>query len=122
MFQTRDRRLLDPTDASGMPSQTPSGAGGGWLTSPPWPLQVDVTLSYANEPPRGSDGTNCFVEDGPSGDPLDLLFVANRDIFQGEEIFIDYGLMYDRSSYAAGVRSSGSDDRSGSGGGSGNSR
>lgn len=56
-----------------------------------------MTLSYANEPPRGAGGTNVFVEDG--SEPTELLFVANRDIVAGEEIFIDYGVTYDRSSY-----------------------
>ncbi|MEW5297712.1 MAG: hypothetical protein WDW36_000898 [Sanguina aurantia] len=44
-------------------------------------------------------GTNVCVEDGQ--DAADLLFVASRDIYAGEELFIDYGSAYDRSGYVA---------------------
>lgn len=91
-----DGRFLDPTDESGQPSAWPA-------PGPPWPWPVDVTLSYVNEPPKGpagAGGTNCFVEDGAS--PGELLFVANRTIAPGEELYIDYGLNYDRSSYRKG--------------------
>jgi len=91
VFNTGDGRFIDPTDESGMPSPYP-GPGS------PWPFPVKVLLPYANEPPKGAGGTNCFVETG-SGGPTELIFQANRDIEAGEEIFIDYGLLYDRSSY-----------------------
>ncbi|KAF5827033.1 hypothetical protein DUNSADRAFT_1478 [Dunaliella salina] len=91
VFNTGDGRFIDPTDESGMPSPFP-GPGS------PWPFPVKMLLPYANEPPKGAGGTNCFVETGPAG-PTELIFQANRDIEAGEEIFIDYGLMYDRASY-----------------------
>eukprot|EP00983_Pelagomonas_calceolata_P114340 1160086-Pelagomonas_calceolata.AAC.1 len=52
-----DGRFIDPTDESGMPSPYP-GPGS------PWPFPVKVLLPYANEPPKGAGGTNCFVETG----------------------------------------------------------
>ncbi len=91
-FRTSDGRYLDPTDAQGQPSARPAP---GW----PWLLATPPLLAYANEPPRGAGGTNVFVEDGAT--PELLLFVANRDIGAGEEVFIDYGLTYDRSDYGA---------------------
>lgn len=50
-----DAHYLDPTDKTGQPSPVPSPGLG-------WPFPVDVTLSYANEPPKGSGGTNCYVQ------------------------------------------------------------
>ncbi|KXZ47598.1 hypothetical protein GPECTOR_34g757 [Gonium pectorale] len=91
-FRTGDGRFLDPTDASGQPSPYPQP---GW----PWPLPIDVTLAFVNEPPKGSPGTNASVEDG-SG-PDELLFVAATDVPQGAELFIDYGITYDRSGYGS---------------------
>ncbi|PNH01678.1 Prolyl 4-hydroxylase subunit alpha-1 [Tetrabaena socialis] len=81
-----DGRFLDPTDYTGQPSPYPQP---GW----PWPLPTDVLLSYVNEPPKGSPGTNATVEDGAEAG--ELLFVACADIMQGAELLIDYGFSYD---------------------------
>ncbi|GLC36689.1 hypothetical protein PLESTB_000130700 [Pleodorina starrii] len=89
-FRTGDGRFLDPTDVSGQPSPYPQP---GW----PWPLPTDVVLSYVNEPPKGSPGTNASVEDGPQAG--ELLFLAATDIPPGAEVLIDYGVTYDRSGY-----------------------
>ena len=84
--------LLDPTDDTGVPSKRPSP--GLW-----WPFEVDITLSLVNEPPKGASlGTNVCVEDDPN-DPDGLIFVTDREIMAGEELFIDYGRDYDRSGY-----------------------
>ncbi len=89
-----DGRYLDPTDAAGQLSPYP-GPG------PLWPLEVDMSLAYANEPPAsgGYSGTNATVQDGADGKPLELLFVTTCDVQMGEEILIDYGSSYDRSGY-----------------------
>lgn len=89
-FRTPDDRLLDPTDATGQLSTSP-GPGLPWLP-------IDVTLAYINEPPKGAGLTNVTVEDDPD-DSAGLLCVAARDIYPGEELFMDYGIYYDRSSY-----------------------
>ncbi len=91
MCRTTSGLLLDPTDASGRLSTAP-GPG------PPW-LPTDCTLAYINEPPKGAGGTNVTVEDDPS-DALGLLCVAVRDIEPGEELYMDYGITYDRSAYS----------------------
>ena len=66
----------------------------------PW-LPIDPTLAYVNEPSLGGRGCNACIEDGPT--MRDIHFVAAVDIALGEEIFIDYGSSYDRSSYNSGA-------------------
>jgi len=63
---------------------------------PWWP--IDVALSYANEPPAGTGGPNVTVEDDPK-DANGVLFVARSDLMAGAEVFVDYGMTYDRSGY-----------------------
>lgn len=94
--RTQTGALLDPTDASGCLSSAP-GPGLPWLP-------VDITLAYINEPPLGAGGCSVTVEDDPS-DVCGLLCVAARRIEPGEEVFMDYGIYYDRSSYSAGAGS-----------------
>ncbi|KAI7841508.1 hypothetical protein COHA_004900 [Chlorella ohadii] len=89
-FKTRSGLLLDPTDVSGQLSSHPA-------PGLPW-LPTDFTLACINEPPRGAGGTSVTVEDDP-GDPNGLLCVAARDIAPGEELFMDYGICFDRTSY-----------------------
>ena len=60
---------------------------------------MDATLAYINEPRIDHPGCNVCVEDG--NDPRDLRFAAAEDIPQGSELFVDYGLQYDRSSYSS---------------------
>eukprot|EP00667_Euglena_gracilis_P019764 EG_transcript_21254 len=91
-FRANKGMLLDPTDSSGELSGMPA-------PGLPW-FPVDVSLAYINEPPRGSRGTNVTVEDDPN-DEYGLVCVAARDIEEGEEIFMDYGVHYDRSGYLA---------------------
>lgn len=90
-FMSKPGILLDPTDGTGRPSSTP--VPGAW-----WPWKIDYTLSLVNEPPKGAGGTTIEVVDDPH-DRYGLLFVADKDISQGDELYIDYGLDYDRSHY-----------------------
>lgn len=89
-FRNARGMLLDPTDWTGAPSRNPA-------PGLPW-LPVDITLSFANEPPKSSPGVNVTVEDDPK-DEEGLIFVALEGIRAGGEIFVDYGLDYDRSGY-----------------------
>jgi hypothetical protein len=68
-------------------------AGPGW----PWPWPVDPTLAFVNEPPLGGPGCNVAVENGASTD--ELLYIALTTILPAQELFVDYGLKYDRSHY-----------------------
>lgn len=62
-----------------------------------WPFPVDATLAFVNEPCKGGRGCNVTIEDGAG--PREVHFAAAVDIAAGEELFVDYGLLYDRSSY-----------------------
>jgi hypothetical protein len=59
-------------------------------------LQAPTTLCRINEPPKGRDVNVVTNEDIPS---RSVTFVLERDVYAGEELFIDYGLSYDRSMY-----------------------
>ena len=87
--RTNGGRFMDPTDATGLVSDRP-GPG------MPWPA-VDNRLAFVNEPPPGRL-TNVTIEDGREDN--EICFVAACEIEAGEELFIDYGRTYDRSTYA----------------------
>eukprot|EP01024_Parvocaulis_polyphysoides_P010988 TRINITY_DN13878_c0_g3_i6.p3 TRINITY_DN13878_c0_g3~~TRINITY_DN13878_c0_g3_i6.p3 ORF type:complete len:230 (+),score=46.98 TRINITY_DN13878_c0_g3_i6:94-783(+) len=89
IFRMDNNMILDPTDMSGEPSDKPS-PGLPW-----WP--VDPSMAFLNEPPRGGKGTNVIIEVGKN--PAEVMFVTTRDIYKDEELFVDYGLYYDRTSY-----------------------
>ena len=83
--------VLDPTDAHGqlldvLPLLDPLPIS--------LPGAVPTTLALINEPSPGLDVNVDTFEQG-----WDLSFVLNRDVRCGEELFLDYGPMYDRSSY-----------------------
>jgi hypothetical protein len=62
---------------------------------PAWlPGTVPTTLALINEPAPGWDVNVDTFERG-----WELTFALNRDVLAGEELFLDYGPMYDRSSY-----------------------
>jgi hypothetical protein len=94
--------IIDPTDEQGILQDFCRGG------NPSTPLSVGMfatVLSFVtvpsalcriNEPPKGRD-VNVITEE-------DLLarkvtFCLERDCYAGEELFIDYGLSYDRSCY-----------------------
>jgi hypothetical protein len=60
-------------------------------------LQVPTTLCRINEPPKGRDVNVVTNEDIPS---RCVTFRLERDVYADEELFIDYGLSYDRSMYS----------------------
>ncbi len=93
VFSVRPGVILDPTGQDGLPSAHPVPSRF-W-----WPFDIDCTLAYVNEPSIGLGvGVNVAVEDDTT-DASGLCFVANRDIEAGEELFIDYGVSYDRRGY-----------------------
>lgn len=59
-------------------------------------VQVPTTLCRINEPPKGRDVNVITDEDR---DDRKVTFILERDVYEGEELFIDYGLSYDRSMY-----------------------
>ena len=87
VFHLRDALYLDPTDNTGHPSKYPA-------PGLPW-LGIDPSMAYVNEPTVGSS-VNVEVTDGMDGD---MVFRAARSLQKDEELFIDYGRVYDRSTY-----------------------
>ena len=78
-------RLIDPT--------TDEGAVPDELSR--WPLpSIPTTLARINEPPPGSD-----VNTGTDERGNEVEFFASIDIEQGDELFIDYGTLYNRGDY-----------------------
>lgn len=59
-------------------------------------IRVPTTLCRINEPPKGRDVNVVTDEDR---DSRKVTFILERDVYEGEELFIDYGLSYDRSMY-----------------------
>ena len=62
------------------------------IVSPP----VPTMLCRINEPPLGKDVNVVTDEDRET---RTVVFSLERDVYAGEELFIDYGLSYDRSRY-----------------------
>ena len=87
VYNLGDAVHLDPTDQHGQPSDRPS-------PGLPW-FSIDPSMAYVNEPARGSS-VNVETADGLDGD---VVFRAVSDLRKGEELYIDYGSTYDRSSY-----------------------
>jgi hypothetical protein len=89
LWEVSDEVILDPTDSTGrVPIELQYLFG---------LVKIDTTLCRVNEPPKGSD-VNVFTEiEGANT----VRIVSERNIFAGEEIFLDYGLKYDRSDYSA---------------------
>ena len=94
--------VIDPTDSEGVCQDFCIGG------NPSMPLsqalfsvlpffRVPTTLCRINEPPKGLDVNVVTDEDRSS---RTVTFSLERDVYEGEELFIDYGLYYDRSRYS----------------------
>jgi hypothetical protein len=97
--------VIDPTDPKGILQDSCRGG------NPSTPLSVGVfatilsfitvptALCRINEPPKGKD-VNVVTEEDLKA--RKVTFLLERDCFAGEELYIDYGLTYDRSNYGSG--------------------
>lgn len=96
------KMLIDPTDAQGKLQDwtyggNPSTLGSLWICQNVLPFfNQPTTLCRINEPPVGRD-VNVRTEEDLA--KRCVTFIVERDVYQGEELFIDYGLTYDRSNY-----------------------
>jgi hypothetical protein len=61
-------------------------------------ITVSTLLCRINEPPRGMDVNVITIEDCTT---RTVTFQLERTVYAGEELFIDYGLSYDRSMYGS---------------------
>lgn len=94
--------VIDPTNAQGNIEDLCRGG------NPSMPLSlalfdtifrawaVPTLLCRINEPPKGRDVNVVTNEDRQT---RTVTFSLERDVYEGEELFIDYGLSYDRSQY-----------------------
>ena len=90
VFQISSNLWLDPTDSTGSPSSKLLAFIPFWRT--------DISMAYVNEPPVGQT-VNVEISDAADSNSPDLQFVATQSIDPGEELFIDYGSVYNRSNY-----------------------
>jgi len=100
---TDNEYCIDPTDKNGM---LPDICYGG---TDDYPLSyfinetlfrfmsVPTLLARINEPPVGGYGCNVRSEEDLI--KREVVFELSRDVVAGEELFMDYGLTYDRSGY-----------------------
>jgi hypothetical protein len=94
--------IIDPTDPQGLLEEYAFGGNPTTVGSVALcrtllsVLKVPTTLCRINEPPVGLDRNVCTQEDLNN---RVVNFVTERDVYAGEEFFIDYGLTYDRSGY-----------------------
>jgi hypothetical protein len=99
---TDNRELIDPTDRNGELQNICLGG------TPDFPLSyflhekilrrgVPTLLARINEPPLGGGG--CNICSSENLETREVTFALSRDVYEGEELFMDYGLTYDRSSY-----------------------
>lgn len=94
--------VIDPTDGNGI--LQPECRGGNPSTPLSVPLfatllsflTVPTALCRINEPPKGR-GVNVITEE--DRESRTVTFKLERDCYANEELFIDYGLSYDRSKY-----------------------
>jgi hypothetical protein len=110
-----NRMVIDPTNAQGdldflCVGGNPSMPGSLWLfeniLSKFVFTNVPSALCRINEPPRGRD-VNVVTDENLKD--RTVTFQLERDVFAGEEFFIDYGLSYDRTMYG-GTPSSSNDN------------
>ena len=88
MWMVADDLVLDPTNEQGnLELEIPYVFG---------LYRANTMMARINEPPPKAD---CNVVTRVSGVQVEL--VAERDLFANEELFIDYGNLYDRGDYAS---------------------
>lgn len=98
-----NRFVIDPTNSVGelddvVIGGNPSLPGSLWLFRNVFSKirTVPTALCRINEPPKGRDVNIVTDEDLKK---RTVIFSVERDVAAGEELFIDYGLSYDRSMY-----------------------
>ena len=98
---TDSKYVLDPTDDMGNIDNYCYG-GGDALSNLVFKtmlsfMRVGTELTRINEPPVNVGG--CNVSARENLEQREVVFTLCRDVVSGEELFLDYGLDYDRSRY-----------------------
>lgn len=60
--------------------------------------KVDTMLCRINEPPIGAGGCNVGAKE--TLEKREVVFTLIQDVVRGQELYLDYGLTYDRAGYA----------------------
>jgi len=99
---TDNAYLIDPIDSEGQLQDMCYGGTADFFLSYflhekvlRW--SVPTLLARINEPPIGGNGCNVRSEENLK--TREVNFEISRDVVAGEELFMDYGLTYDRSDY-----------------------
>jgi hypothetical protein len=101
---TDNECLIDPTDSEGQLLDYCLGGTDDFPLSNFWHQtvlgfwRVPTLLARINEPPIGGGG--CNVQSDENLETREVTFSLSRDVFAGEELYMDYGITYDRSGYA----------------------
>ena len=97
-----NKYVIDPTNSNGILDNTCVGGNPSSFLSE-WFFQtiasgggVSTALCRINEPPRGFDVNVITTENIQD---RTVTFEVERDVYPNEELFIDYGLSYDRTMY-----------------------
>jgi len=94
--------VVDPTNSFGMLDDVCAGGSDDWIGSYALLnacsgfLGVTTKLARINEPPLGKD---CNVRAEENLETREVVFSLSRDVYASEELYLDYGLTYDRSGY-----------------------
>ena len=99
---TDSKYVIDPTDEYGDIQNVCLG-GSDALSNAAFKtilsfMRVSTELTRINEPSIGFGG--CNVSARENLDKREVVFTLCRDVVAGEELFLDYGLDYDRTGYA----------------------
>mmetsp|Transcript_21508 Transcript_21508/g.31700 ORF Transcript_21508/g.31700 Transcript_21508/m.31700 type:complete len:242 (-) Transcript_21508:157-882(-) len=101
---TDNENFLDPTDSQGNLNSLCLGGTDDFPLSYLihetilQPIAVPTLLARINEPPMGGGG--CSVVSDEDLEKREVVFSLSRDVYTGEELYMDYGLTYDRSRYS----------------------
>jgi len=100
---TDNKSLVDPTDREGKLHDYCLGGTDDFPLSYfmhenvlKW--KVPTLLARINEPPIGGGGCNVRSEENLK--TREVVFSLSRDVYAGDELFMDYGLTYDRTGYS----------------------
>ena len=100
---TDSKYIIDPTDSNG---EIQNVCFGGSSEVPFSNLvfttllrfwNTDTMLCRINEPPIGAGGCNVSAKENL--EKRDVVFELIQDVYAGQELYLDYGLDYDRSRY-----------------------
>lgn len=100
---TDNKYVIDPTDSQGNIQDVCLGGSSevpfsNTIFSTIFQIwKVNTALCRINEPPIGVGG--CNVSARENLDTREVLFELIQDVMSGQELYLDYGLTYDRSMY-----------------------